>query len=119
MYQVQDSNALVAGHRALLRTKTRGRAVPRTVILLGFTSLLTDISSEMVAAVLPLYLVYAAGFTPLQLGVIDGLYRGAAAIAGSRAGSRPTAGSATRRSRRSATDCRRSASSGSWPPAAP
>ncbi len=34
----------------------------------------------MVAAVLPLYLVYAAGFTPLQLGVIDGLYRGAAAI---------------------------------------
>jgi MFS family permease len=33
-----------------------------------------------VAAVLPLYLVYAAGFSPLALGVIDGLYRGAAAI---------------------------------------
>ena len=30
---------------------------------------------------LPLYLVYAAGFSPLALGVIDGLYRGAAAIA--------------------------------------
>ena len=81
MYQVQDSNALVAGHRALLRPRARGVRVPRTVVLLGFTSLLTDISSEMVAAVLPLYLVYAAGFTPLQLGVIDGLYRGAAAIA--------------------------------------
>ena len=80
MYQVQDSNALVAGHRALLRPRAHGLRVPRTVILLGFTSLLTDISSEMVAAVLPLYLVYAAGFTPLQLGVIDGLYRGAAAI---------------------------------------
>jgi MFS family permease len=80
MYQVQDSSALVAGHRALLRTRARGLPVPRTVVLLGFTSLLTDISSEMVAAVLPLYLVYAAGFTPLQLGVIDGLYRGAAAI---------------------------------------
>ena len=81
MYQVQDSNALVAGHRALLRPRAHGVRVPRTVVLLGFTSLLTDISSEMVAAVLPLYLVYAAGFTPLQLGLIDGLYRGAAAIA--------------------------------------
>ena len=80
MYQVQDSSALVAGHRALLRPRARGLGVPRTVVLLGFTSLLTDISSEMVAAVLPLYLVYAAGFTPLQLGLIDGLYRGAAAI---------------------------------------
>jgi predicted MFS family arabinose efflux permease len=81
MYQVQDSSALVAGHRALLRPRAAGKRVPRTVVLLGFTSLLTDISSEMVAAVLPLYLVYAAGFTPLALGVVDGLYRGAAAIA--------------------------------------
>src|SRR5438034_11085663 len=36
-----------------------------TVVLLGLTSLITDISSEMVAAVLPLYLVYIGGFTPL------------------------------------------------------
>ena len=81
MYNVQDSSALVAGHRALLRPRAAERRVPRTVVLLGFTSLLTDISSEMVAAVLPLYLVYAAGFSPLALGVVDGLYRGAAAIA--------------------------------------
>jgi MFS family permease len=80
MYNVQDSSALVAGHRALLRPRAAGIRVPRTVVLLGLTSLLTDISSEAVAAVLPLYLVYAAGFSPLQLGVIDGLYRGAAAI---------------------------------------
>ncbi len=80
MYQVQDSSALVAGHRALLRERSTERRVPRTVVLLGLTSLLTDISSEMVAAVLPLYLVYAAGFTPLQLGIVDGLYRGAAAF---------------------------------------
>ena len=80
MYNVQDSNALVAGHRALLRPRAAGLRVPRTVVLLGLTSLLTDISSEAVAAVLPLYLVYAAGFSPLALGVIDGLYRGAAAI---------------------------------------
>ena len=81
MYNVQDSSALVAGHRALLRPRTAERRVPRTVVLLGLTSLLTDISSEMVAAVLPLYLVYAAGLSPLALGVVDGLYRGAAAIA--------------------------------------
>jgi len=81
MYHVQDSSALVAGHRALLRPRAAERRVPRTVVLLGMTSLLTDISSEMVAAVLPLYLVYAAGFTPLQLGIVDGLYRGAAALA--------------------------------------
>ncbi|HYH91224.1 MAG TPA: MFS transporter [Solirubrobacteraceae bacterium] len=81
MYNVQDSSALVAGHRALLRPRTAERRVPRTVVLLGMTSLLTDISSEMVAAVLPLYLVYAAGLSPLALGVVDGLYRGAAAIA--------------------------------------
>ena len=80
MYNVQDSNALVAGHRALLRPRAAGLRVPRTVVLLGLTSLLTDISSEAVAAVLPLYLVYAAGFSPLALGLIDGLYRGAAAI---------------------------------------
>ena len=81
MYKVQDSSALVAGHRALLRERATEQRIPRTVVLLGLTSLLTDISSEMVAAVLPLYLVYAAGFTPLQLGIIDGLYRGAAALA--------------------------------------
>ncbi|MGZ8414906.1 MAG: MFS transporter [Gemmatirosa sp.] len=81
MYQVQDSSALVAGHRALLRERATERRIPRTVVLLGLTSLLTDVSSEMVAAVLPLYLVYAAGFTPLQLGIVDGLYRGAAAFA--------------------------------------
>ena len=57
MYNVQDSSALVAGHRALLRPRAAERRVPRTVVLLGLTSLLTDISSEAVAATLPLYLV--------------------------------------------------------------
>ena len=42
--------------------------------------MLTDISSEMVVAVLPLYLVYTLGFTPLQFGVVDGIYQGASAL---------------------------------------
>ena len=51
-----------------------------TVFLLGACSLLTDISSEMVAAVLPLYLVSTLGFAPLQVGIVDGIYQGASAL---------------------------------------
>ena len=83
MYRIQDSGALVSAHRTLLRPRTgERRLVSRTVVLLGVTSLLTDISAEMVATVLPLYLVYVAGLTPLQFGLIDGFYRGAAALVG-------------------------------------
>ena len=47
---------------------------------LGFTSLLTDISSEMVSSVLPIYLVLYMGMSPLMFGLVDGIYQGAAAI---------------------------------------
>jgi MFS family permease len=50
------------------------------VFYLGLTSLFTDISSEMVSSVLPIYLVFALHRTPLQFGVIDGLYQGAAVV---------------------------------------
>jgi len=50
------------------------------VLLLGMCSLLTDISSEMVSAILPLYLVLQLGLSPLQYGVIDGIYQGASAL---------------------------------------
>lgn len=48
-----------------------------TVFALGTVSLLTDVSSEMVAAVLPIYLTIALGLSPLAFGVIDGVYQGA------------------------------------------
>jgi MFS family permease len=54
--------------------------VAQNVVMLGLVSLLTDISAEMVATVLPLYLVFSLGASPLILGAIDGTYRGAAAI---------------------------------------
>ena len=54
--------------------------VSRTVIFLGLTSMFTDISSEMVAAILPIYLIYSLGLTPLQFGVIDGVQQGAASL---------------------------------------
>jgi MFS family permease len=69
-----------------LRRRRRGAApggrrprVSRTVVLLGLTSMFTDISSEMVAAILPLYLVFGVGLSPVQFGVVDGLYQGVTA----------------------------------------
>jgi MFS family permease len=53
--------------------------VARTVVLLGLVSLITDLSQEMVVAVLPLYLVFQLGLSPLLMGVIDGLYQGVTA----------------------------------------
>ncbi len=43
---------------------------------LGFTSLLTDVSAEMVSSVLPAYLFLHLRLGPLQYGIIDGLYNG-------------------------------------------
>jgi MFS family permease len=79
MYQVADSNVLAKGGRALLRRGSSVR-ISRTVIFLGLTSMLTDISSEMVTAILPLYLMYSLGLSPLQFGVIDGIQGGAASL---------------------------------------
>jgi MFS family permease len=78
MYQVEASKALLKP-RLWARRPARLH-VPRNVILLGLVSLLTDVSSEMVATVLPLYLVFSLGASPLVLGAIDGTYRGAAAL---------------------------------------
>ena len=53
---------------------------------LGFTSLLTDISSEMVSSVLPIYLTLHLHMSALQFGAIDGLYNGMALVLLSLAG---------------------------------
>lgn len=60
----------------------RGRRprVAATVILLGLVSLLTDVSSEMVAAVLPLYLTAELGLSLIAYGVVDGIYQGVSAL---------------------------------------
>jgi MFS family permease len=55
-------------------------AVSGTVWALGLTSLFTDVSSEMVASVLPMYLVLQLGMQPLAFGIVDGLYQGVAAL---------------------------------------
>ncbi|GAA2152403.1 MFS transporter [Kitasatospora kazusensis] len=57
-----------------------GAAVPGTVLALGAVSLITDISSEMVTAVLPLYVVAGLGLSPLGFGVLDGINNGVGAL---------------------------------------
>ncbi|MEV7096533.1 MFS transporter [Amycolatopsis sp. NPDC051045] len=56
------------------------KRVSANVVALGAVSLVTDVSSEMVTAVLPLYLVLGLGLNPLQFGLLDGLYAGATAV---------------------------------------
>ncbi|MEU4729920.1 MFS transporter [Streptomyces sp. NPDC023588] len=56
------------------------RRVPAAVLALGAVSLVTDVSSEMVTAVLPLYLVLDLGLSPLQFGFLDGMFNGATAL---------------------------------------
>lgn len=54
--------------------------VGRVVVILGVVSLLTDISSESVSAILPLYLTAIVGLTPVAYGLIDGLHQGVSAL---------------------------------------
>lgn len=59
--------------------RSRSR-VPGVVVTLGVVSMLTDISSEAVAAILPLYLTAVVGMGAIGYGVIDGLHQGVSAL---------------------------------------
>jgi MFS family permease len=78
MYQVEAWSALRVRRGEPFRLVRVG--VGANIVALGLTSLLTDISSEMVSTVLPVYLVLHLGLTPLQFGLVDGLYHGMTAI---------------------------------------
>ncbi|MFH2135150.1 MAG: MFS transporter [Pseudomonadota bacterium] len=47
--------------------------IPRGVWVLGFVSLLMDVSSEMIHSLLPLFMVGTLGLSVLSVGVIEGL----------------------------------------------
>jgi len=55
-------------------------ALGTNVFALGAVSLVTDISSEMVTAILPIYLVLGLHLSPAAYGLVDGLYTGATAL---------------------------------------
>ena len=58
----------------------RWREIPGGVWALGLVSLFMDISSEMIHALLPLYLVAVLGASALTVGIIEGIAEATAAI---------------------------------------
>jgi MFS family permease len=75
MYRIEWIERLKLGAAPRAPDATPLRVSP-VVISLGFTSLFTDISSEMVNSLLPAWLVLHLHMSPMQFGVIDGLYNG-------------------------------------------
>ncbi|HEX8624545.1 MAG TPA: MFS transporter [Allosphingosinicella sp.] len=55
-------------------------ALPRSVVALGFVSLAMDLSSEMIHALLPLFMVGTLGLSVAAVGLIDGIAEAAASI---------------------------------------
>jgi MFS family permease len=80
MYQIGSLATVLKVRRKLTGGQHPWPAVSRNVVYLGLTSMFTDVSSEMVSSILPLYLVLTLGFSPLQFGVVDGLYQGVTAL---------------------------------------
>jgi MFS family permease len=56
------------------------QTIPRNVWILGFVSLLTDISSEMIYSVLPLFLVSTLGASLQTVGWIEGIAESTASV---------------------------------------
>ena len=59
---------------------SRFRGLPSTIWALGFVSLLMDVSSEMIHALLPVYLVTTLGMSALSVGFIEGIAEATASI---------------------------------------
>ena len=66
--------------RAAIPSRPRWRDVPAGVWTLGFVSLLMDLSSEMIHALLPVYLVAVLGTSMLSVGIIEGVAEASASI---------------------------------------
>lgn len=61
-------------------TDKRIRGIPRSVWALGFVSMLMDISSEMIHALLPIYMVTVLGTSVIMVGIIEGIAEATASI---------------------------------------
>lgn len=58
----------------------RMKDIPSGVWVLGFVSMLMDVSSEMIHALLPVYLVTVLGTSMLTVGIIEGIAEATAAV---------------------------------------
>ena len=80
VYQIENSGQVLRSRNKRTRPRLTKPQVSQTVLMLGLTSMFTDISAEMVSTILPMYLVINLHLSPLAFGAIDGLYMGGAAI---------------------------------------
>ncbi|MCW1381586.1 MFS transporter [Novosphingobium sp. KCTC 2891] len=67
-------------NKAELSQESLRPGIPRTVIALGFVSLFMDLSSEIIHALLPLFLTATLGASVAMVGMIDGIAEATAAI---------------------------------------
>ncbi|WP_245483576.1 MFS transporter [Rhizobium leguminosarum] len=58
----------------------RSSGLPTGIWVLGFVSMLMDISSEMIHALLPIYMVTVLGTSALSVGIIEGIAEATASI---------------------------------------
>jgi MFS family permease len=72
-----DKGAIESLHRSGIRTIL---LIPTGVWALGFVSLLMDLSSEMIHALLPVYLITVLGTSALTVGIIEGIAEATASI---------------------------------------
>ncbi len=72
MHSHEQSRPMGAGKNLL--------KIPRSVWALGFVSMFMDISSEMIHALLPLYMVTVLGTSVVAVGVIEGIAEATASI---------------------------------------
>lgn len=78
------------------------RRIPAGIWALGLVSLLMDTSSEMIHALLPVYLVTVLGTSTLTVGIIEGIAEATASITKVFSGALSATGSDDGRSPRSA-----------------
>lgn len=63
------------------------KALPRTVWTLGLVSLCMDLSSELVHALLPVYMTVVLGASMLAVGIVEGIAEATASMVKVLAGS--------------------------------
>ena len=68
MYQIESSSQILRTGRKLRLWRPSRLRVSANLLFLGQTSLFTDISSEMVTTVLPLYVLVNLNLTPMAFG---------------------------------------------------
>lgn len=74
----ESASSKAVGRRSPARSDWR--AIPGGIWALGFVSMLMDVSSEMIHALLPIYMVTVLGTSVLAVGLVEGIAEATASI---------------------------------------